>query len=82
MAALPNTLRSPIATAAPRPTLPVNTSKVARAWAWVALALTVHRERRALARIDRHALADLGISVSDASKEVARPFWDLPERRL
>ncbi len=38
----------------------------------------VARQRRALARLDDAALADLGLSRRAAQREAARPFWDLP----
>ena len=54
---------------------------VTSALAWVALAWSAHCERRALARLDQRALKDLGIPVSDAMQEAARPVWDLPRGR-
>lgn len=45
------------------------------------LMLTVWSERRALARMNQSRLADLGIAPVDASREAARPFWDLPQNR-
>ena len=41
----------------------------------------VWSERRALAQLDAARLRDLGISPAEASVEVARPFWDLPNGR-
>jgi uncharacterized protein YjiS (DUF1127 family) len=38
----------------------------------------VYRQRRALAALDAAALADLGLSRSEAETEAARPFWDAP----
>ena len=38
----------------------------------------LYSERRALASLDAAALTDLGISVSDARQEAARPVWDAP----
>lgn len=32
-------------------------------------------ERRALARLDDHALADIGMSRAEARREAAKPFW-------
>ncbi|MFU8834132.1 MAG: DUF1127 domain-containing protein [Roseovarius sp.] len=40
--------------------------------------IAVWHQRRALARLDADALADLGLSRSDALREARRPFWDLP----
>ncbi len=38
----------------------------------------LHRQRRALARLDDRALADLGLSRYEARRESRRPFWDAP----
>lgn len=35
----------------------------------------VARTRRALARLDYHALRDIGLTEIERDKEVARPFW-------
>lgn len=40
--------------------------------------LAVRTQRRALYALDDAALADLGLSRSDAEAEARRPFWDLP----
>lgn len=45
------------------------------------LMLTVWAERRALVRMDENRLADLGLTPSQAAREAARPFWDLPNHR-
>ncbi len=37
------------------------------------------RQRQSLAKLDCHALNDIGISRSEAETEAARPFWDAPE---
>ncbi len=42
-------------------------------------ALTLVRQRRALARLDATRLADIGLTASQARAEAARPFWDAPE---
>ena len=44
-------------------------------------AFQVARERRALAKLDADALADLGLSAAAAHREASRPFWDLPAGR-
>lgn len=36
------------------------------------------RQRRALARLDDAALADLGLTRDAAAREAARPVWDVP----
>lgn len=41
-------------------------------------AISVWRSRRALARLDAHALADVGITAACAVKEAAKPIWDVP----
>ncbi|WP_146589750.1 DUF1127 domain-containing protein [Puniceibacterium confluentis] len=38
----------------------------------------LHRQRRALARLDDHALNDLGLSRDAALREARRPVWDAP----
>lgn len=43
--------------------------------------LRVAAERRALGRLDRHALLDMGIDPTEARLESERPFWDLPRGR-
>ncbi|MDK3018138.1 DUF1127 domain-containing protein [Pseudodonghicola flavimaris] len=41
--------------------------------------ISVHRQRRALIKLDDRALEDIGISRSQARAEASRPFWDAPE---
>lgn len=41
----------------------------------------VARERRALRRLDGHALKDLGLSRADVEREATRAPWDLPTDR-
>ena len=38
----------------------------------------VWRSRRALARLDAHALDDIGLNAERASRESAKPIWDVP----
>ena len=38
----------------------------------------LYRQRRALARLDADALADIGVSADAAKAEAARPVWDVP----
>lgn len=33
------------------------------------------RTRAALARLDPHLLADIGLETNDATREATRPFW-------
>jgi uncharacterized protein YjiS (DUF1127 family) len=33
------------------------------------------RQRRKLARLDRHLLDDIGLSSEDVARETAKPFW-------
>ena len=40
--------------------------------------IALHRSRRALAALDSDALADIGLSRTEAVSEARRPFWDLP----
>lgn len=42
-------------------------------------AYTLRRERQALARLDDHILADIGLSRAEALAESARPLWDAPK---
>ncbi len=41
--------------------------------------LSLHRQRRALARLDARALEDIGITREQAEAEASRPVWDAPE---
>jgi len=56
-----------------------------RAGWWPALVrwcARVHRtaaERRSLADLDDHLLADIGLDRATMRAEAARPFWDLPD---
>ena len=43
-------------------------------------ALAVYRQRRALARLDDHALQDIGITREEAIAEARRPIWDITRR--
>ena len=38
----------------------------------------LRRQRRLLARLDDHALRDIGLTRADARNEAARPIWDVP----
>jgi len=40
--------------------------------------LNVWRSRRALAKLDAHALTDIGVSARTAAKEAGKPIWDVP----
>ena len=40
--------------------------------------LETRAQRQALAALDPHLLADLGISRAQAVDEAARPLWDVP----
>lgn len=40
--------------------------------------ISLYRQRRALARLDDHALDDIGVTRDVAEKEARRPFWDFP----
>ncbi|GHD99531.1 hypothetical protein GCM10008024_07280 [Allgaiera indica] len=41
-------------------------------------ALALRRERNILARLDDRALADIGLTRTQAQAEAARPVWDVP----
>ncbi|MFN3210997.1 MAG: DUF1127 domain-containing protein [Roseovarius sp.] len=42
--------------------------------------LELRRQRRALARLDDHALADIGLTREEAEAEARRPVWDIFRR--
>ena len=44
-------------------------------WRTIVTAFRVMRERAALARMDDHELADVGLTREDVLREAARPFW-------
>ncbi len=41
--------------------------------------IDLHRQRRALARLDDDALQDIGITRAQAQAEASRPIWDAPD---
>lgn len=41
--------------------------------------MALHRQRRALARLDAADLADIGLTRAQAEAEAKRPVWDAPE---
>jgi uncharacterized protein YjiS (DUF1127 family) len=41
-------------------------------------AFAMRRQRRALAALDDHMLADIGLSRSEAEAEAGLPLWDAP----
>ncbi|WP_164658056.1 DUF1127 domain-containing protein [Tropicibacter sp. Alg240-R139] len=45
----------------------------------IAHLVAVHRQRKALARMDDAALEDIGVSRAQANREASRPIWDAPE---
>jgi uncharacterized protein YjiS (DUF1127 family) len=75
------------------PVLPIAGGALVRAFASL-LALVMHwlkqlaravrhrREARALAGLDRHMLADIGITRSDVRDAFSEPFWDDPTALL
>ncbi|KAB2913465.1 MAG: hypothetical protein F9K29_16400 [Hyphomicrobiaceae bacterium] len=70
------------APARPRDGLARLARQTARLAGLFGLAMQVRRERRALMRLDRCALKDMGFSSGEASVEASRSFWDLPRDRL
>ena len=50
--------------------------------AWIRLALTFKRHRRALGALDRHLLKDIGLTETEARLEADRPVWDVPSHWL
>ena len=71
------TLTSTLAPALPRAGTP-RPSLLVRLKYLAALA----RSRRALARLDAHLLADIGLTEAEAGREAARPRWDAPDAWL
>ncbi|MGY9050155.1 hypothetical protein P775_17940 [Puniceibacterium antarcticum] len=63
-------LTATLARLQPRPSRSLLTTLLAAA--------ALYRQRRALARLDDHALNDLGLTRSDALREANRPIWDAP----
>ncbi|WP_421702839.1 DUF1127 domain-containing protein [Aliiroseovarius sp.] len=51
-------------------------------FAWAARALEARRERKALSRLDRAALSDIGLTEGQAHREATRPLWDVPDHWL
>ena len=43
--------------------------------------IRVMRERARLSRMTEEELADIGLTIEQANKEVSRPIWDLPANR-
>lgn len=48
---------------------------------WLAEALEVRRQRKALLGLSDPMLKDIGLSRADALRETGRRFWDLPGGR-
>jgi uncharacterized protein YjiS (DUF1127 family) len=44
----------------------------------VLAAVTLHRQRHQLGRLDAHMLRDIGLTPAQARHEAARPIWDAP----
>ncbi len=42
--------------------------------------LDIYRQRRALARLDDHALQDIGLTREEARAEAHRSVWDISRR--
>ena len=38
----------------------------------------IYRQRRELAEMEPHRLADIGVSRAEAKEEAKRPVWDVP----
>ena len=51
---------------------------VRRLVATLRLGLAARRQRRALAQLDPHLLADVGVTPTEAEAEAMRPIWDVP----
>lgn len=50
---------------------------MAETWSMLGGWTSVARQRAALARLDDHLLADIGVSRDAAEAEAVRPFWDI-----
>ena len=46
---------------------------------WLLRADALYRQRRTLAEMEPHRLADIGVTRHEAEAESARPVWDAPE---
>lgn len=51
-------------------------------WQRLYLGLLAWRQRRALAALPQDRLDDLGLTLDEARREAARPFWDVPQHWL
>ncbi|MCE6951914.1 DUF1127 domain-containing protein [Cereibacter sphaeroides] len=51
---------------------------VQRLVATLRLGLAARRQRQALAQLDPHLLADVGVTPAEAEAEAMRPIWDVP----
>ena len=69
MFSLNPSLRSPVSRRGYRPSL----------MARLQGALSLHRQRNRLAKLDDTQLKDIGITRTQALTESARPFWDAPD---
>ncbi|MGJ8585115.1 MAG: DUF1127 domain-containing protein [Marinosulfonomonas sp.] len=47
-------------------------------WTQLRLVMTARRQRNALAKLDKSALMDLGLSQAEVDAELSRPLWDVP----
>lgn len=45
----------------------------------ISAALTLHRQRQKLSKLDDAALRDIGVSREDARREAQRAIWDAPK---
>ncbi|WP_300032209.1 DUF1127 domain-containing protein [uncultured Roseobacter sp.] len=48
-------------------------------WPTLRTRLGLWRSRRALARLDARALADIGVSPEEARREASLTVWDVPQ---
>ena len=54
------------------------TRRTSRFFMFVAL----HRQRRALGKLDATRLKDIGLTRNQAKTEAHKPFWDIPAKSL
>ena len=45
---------------------------------WITAALTAHRSRLDLNKLDDRLLEDIGVSRAEAKREAERPIWNVP----
>ncbi|MEY1556285.1 DUF1127 domain-containing protein [Yoonia sp. R2331] len=57
---------------------PVIAAKPAPVSGLIGKLIALHKQRKALARMDDAQLHDLGLTFAEAQAEASRPLWDVP----